>query len=115
MDVAARLKRLYGVRKDLTWGLARLAEYEHDIMNADELLRLSERTLVAPLDPYARGIVAASAKRVSVVTAVSPGALIDMLFVGTENLRMLRTPIPGDFWRELKSRDLMDRDAPTPS
>jgi putative membrane protein len=90
MDVAARLKRLYGVRKDLTWGLARLAEYEHDIMNADELLRLSERTLVAPLDPYARGIVAASAKRVSVVTAVSPGALIDMLFVGTENLRMLR-------------------------
>jgi putative membrane protein len=59
-------------------------------MNAGELLRLSERTLVAPLDPYARTIVAASAKRVSVVTAVSPGALIDMLFVGTENLRMLR-------------------------
>ena len=33
---------------------------------------------------------AASAKRVSVVTAVSPGALIDMLFVASENLRMLR-------------------------
>ncbi len=59
-------------------------------MNAGELLRLTERTLVAPLDPYARSIVAASAKRVSVVTAVSPGALIDMLFVGAENLRMLR-------------------------
>jgi putative membrane protein len=59
-------------------------------MNAGELLRLSERTLVAPLDPYACTIVAASAKRVSLVTAVSSGALIDMLFVGTENLRMLR-------------------------
>ena len=84
------MKRLYAGRKDLAWGLQRLAEHEHDIMNAGELLRLSERTLVAPLDPYARTIVAASAKRVSVVTAVSPGALIDMLFVGAENLRMLR-------------------------
>jgi putative membrane protein len=90
IDVANRLKRLYGGRKDLAWGLKRLAEHEHDIMAAGELLRLAERTLVAPLDPYGRTIVAASAKRVSVVTAVSPGALIDMLFVGAENLRMLR-------------------------
>jgi putative membrane protein len=90
IDVADRLKRLYGGRKDLAWGLKRLAEHEHDIMNAHELMRLTERTLVAPLDPYARAIVASSAKRVSVVTAVSPGALIDMAFVATENLRMLR-------------------------
>jgi len=90
VDVADRLKRLYAARKDLAWGLKRLAEHEHDIMDAGELLRLTERTLVAPLDPYARTIVAASAKRVSVVTAVSPGALIDMMFVGAENLRMLR-------------------------
>ena len=90
LDVVSRLKRLHHDRKDLAWGLARLAEHEGDIMDAAELLRLSERTLVAPLDPLARGIVAASAKRVSVVTAVSPGALIDMLFVASENLRMLR-------------------------
>jgi putative membrane protein len=90
IDVADRLKRLYAGRKDLAWGLKRLAEHEHDIMDASELLRLTERTLVAPLDPYARTIVAASAKRVSVVTAVSPNAVVDMLFVGGENLRMLR-------------------------
>ncbi len=89
-DVAHRLKRLYAGRPDLAWGLKRLAEHEHDIMDASELLRLTERTLVAPLDPLARTIVASSAKRVSVVTAVSPGALIDMMFVGAENLRMLR-------------------------
>ncbi len=89
-DVADRLKRLYRGRKDLAWGLKRLAEHEHDIMDAHELMRLTERTLVAPLDPYARGIVASSAKRVSVVTAVSPGAVIDMIFVAAENLRMLR-------------------------
>jgi len=90
VDVTHRLKRFYRGRKDVAWGLARLADHEGDIMDAAELLRLSERTLVAPLDTPARAIVAASAKRVSVVTAVSPGALIDMLFVGGENLRMLR-------------------------
>jgi putative membrane protein len=90
IDVADRLKRLYAGRKDVAWGLQRLAEHEHDIMDAGELMRFTERSLVAPLDPFARTIVAASAKRVSVVTAVSPGALIDMLFVGAENLRMLR-------------------------
>ncbi|MGB6347955.1 MAG: TIGR01620 family protein [Methyloceanibacter sp.] len=90
LDVVSRLKRLYAGRKDLAWGMARLAEHEGEILDAGELLRLSERTLVAPLDPIARSIVATSAKRVSVVTAVSPAALIDMLFVASENLRMLR-------------------------
>jgi putative membrane protein len=89
-DVVARLKRFYSGREDIAWGLKRLAEHEHDIMDAEELLRLAERTLVAPLDPVARRIVASSAKRVSVVTAVSPGAVIDMMFVAAENLRMLR-------------------------
>ena len=31
-----------------------------------------------------------------------------------ENLRMLDTPIPTEFWRELKTRSLLDGDAPTP-
>ena len=70
--------------------MQRLAEHERDIMNAEELLRLSERTLVAPLDPVARSIVASSAKRVSVVTAISPNAIVDMMFVAAQNLRMLR-------------------------
>jgi putative membrane protein len=90
LDVTRRLKNFYAGRADLAWGLQRLADHEHDIMNAEELLRLDERTLIAPLDPVARNIVAASAKRVSVVTAVSPNAVIDMLFVGAQNLRMLR-------------------------
>jgi D-threo-aldose 1-dehydrogenase len=31
-----------------------------------------------------------------------------------ENLRMLHTPTPTEFWRELKTRSLLDGDAPTP-
>ncbi|MDJ0514272.1 MAG: TIGR01620 family protein [Methyloceanibacter sp.] len=90
VDVTRRLKRFYRGRDDLTWGMQRLAEHEHDIMDAEELLRLGERTLVAPLDPVARSIVASSAKRVSVVTAISPNALVDMMFVAAQNMRMLR-------------------------
>jgi putative membrane protein len=90
VDVTRRLKRFYRGREDLAWGMQRLAEHEHDIMDAEELLRLSERSLIAPLDPVARSIVASTAKRVSVVTAISPNALVDMLFVAAQNLRMLR-------------------------
>lgn len=90
VDVTRRLKRFYAGREDLAWGMQRLSEHEHDIMNAEELLRLSERTLVAPLDPVARSIVASSAKRVSVVTAISPNAIVDMMFVAAQNMRMLR-------------------------
>lgn len=84
------LKRLYHGRAELAWAKARLAEHEGDILDAGELLTLAERELVAPLDAQAQAIVAASAKRVSVLTAVSPAALIDMIFVAAENLRMLR-------------------------
>jgi len=90
VDVTRRLKRFYRGRDDLALGLQRLAEHEQDIMDAEELLRLGERTLVAPLDPVARSIVASSAKRVSVVTAISPNAVVDMMFVAAQNMRMLR-------------------------
>ncbi|MEM7191510.1 MAG: TIGR01620 family protein, partial [Pseudomonadota bacterium] len=90
IDVARRLKKFYAGRKDVSWGIRHLAEHEHDIMDAEELLRLNERMLIAPLDPAAHSIVASSAKRVSVVTAISPNALVDMMFVAAQNMRMLR-------------------------
>ena len=89
-SVGARLKGLYRNREELAWPLARFAEHENDIMDAGEFLTLAERQLVAPLDAEAHAIVAQSAKRISVLTAVSPLALLDMAFVGAENLRMIR-------------------------
>lgn len=88
--VSASIKRLYGSRPDLAWGRSRLTEHEHDIMDARELLILTERELILPLDTQAREIIAASAKRVSVITAISPSTFIDMIFVAVQNLRMLR-------------------------
>ncbi len=51
------------------------------IIDGADLVRLAERELMTPLDQQARGLVGAAAKRVSVVTAVSSRAAIDMLFV----------------------------------
>src|SRR5207253_4936804 len=51
---------------------------------------LAERELMAPLDQEARRLVSTAAQRVSIVTAVSPRALFDVLFVFVASLRMIR-------------------------
>jgi putative membrane protein len=85
-DVAALLRG----RADAAWGLARVREHAGDVRDAGDLLVLTERELVVPLDHEARRRVLASAKRISLVTAMSPIALIAVAYVLIENLRMLR-------------------------
>jgi putative membrane protein len=51
------------------------------IIDGADLVRLAERQLMGPLDETARALVSGAAKRVSVVTAVSPRAAVDMIFV----------------------------------
>jgi len=53
-------------------------------------LEAAERDIIAPLDGEVRVIVAASARRVSLLTAVAPGASLDLIIVAIQNLRMLK-------------------------
>jgi putative membrane protein len=69
---------------------ARLEGHRGDIIDGRDLVRLAERELLAPLDAEARRLVAAAGKRVSVVTAISPRAAIDMVFVLLNALRLVR-------------------------
>jgi len=69
---------------------ARLESHLSDIIDGGDLVRLSERELMAPLDEEARRLVGAAAKRVSVVTAVSPRAAVDMFFVLVTALGLIR-------------------------
>lgn len=87
--VSALSETLRG-RRDLSWNLARLRDHTGDVRDAGDLLRLADRELMAPLDATARRLVLASAKRVSVVTAMSPMVWVAMLYVAIENLRLLR-------------------------
>ena len=77
-------------RRDLAWHLARLRDHTGDVRDAGDLLRLADREVMAPLDASARRLVLQSAKRVSVVTAMSPMVWVAMLYVAVENLRLLR-------------------------
>jgi len=69
---------------------AALQGHAGDIIDGADMIRLAERELMTPLDQEARRLVSSAAQRVSVVTAVSPRALVDVLFVFLASLRLIR-------------------------
>src|SRR6202043_3595899 len=69
---------------------AALQNHAGDIIDGADMIRLAERELMAPLDQEARRLGSAAAQRVSIVTAVSPRAIIDVLFVFVASLRLVR-------------------------
>ncbi len=81
---------LYGGRADTAAARRRVAAHLGEIMDGRDLLILAERDLVAPLDARARALASAAARRVSVVTAVSPRAFFDVAFVLFESVRLIR-------------------------
>jgi putative membrane protein len=84
------LVALYRTDARMARARAAVENASREIVDGADLIRVAERELMTSLDTQARRIVADAAKRVSVVTAVSPRALVDLLFVGAETLRMLR-------------------------
>jgi putative membrane protein len=87
---AERVADLYGGRRAQAWGVRRFREHAHDVHDPGELLALLEREVLLPLDGEARRLVTRAAKRVATVTALSPMALIAVVYVLIENLRLLR-------------------------
>lgn len=71
-------------------GRAVLDAQRGEILDAEDRYALAERELFRGLDRDAFTLVMGSSKRVSVVTAVSPRAFIDILYVLYENFRMVR-------------------------
>src|SRR5690606_33801131 len=61
------------------------------ILDGRQIIELAERKLMDPLDRKARALTAASARRVALVTASSPRALIDIAYVVFESVRLARS------------------------
>lgn len=89
-SVASDIRTLYKNRNELAWARARLDDHADEIMDAKENLALLERELISHLDQQAQSVIASTAKRVSVITAISPVAIMDMAIVAVQNMRMLR-------------------------
>lgn len=89
--MVARLVQLLAARPQTARGRARLAETDGEIIDAAHLIELAERELMSPLDREARALILGAAKRVSIVTAVSPRALVDLGYVVYESSRLVRS------------------------
>jgi putative membrane protein len=88
--VAAHLERFYAGRPDTRWARERLAARAPELVDADAILSLAERELLAPLDAAAAREVEAAARQVALVTAVVPLAFADVAAALGANLRMIR-------------------------
>lgn len=88
--VVARLVKLSEAMPETAAGRKALAETEDDVIDAEGLLRLAELELLQPADRKARLLILAASKRVSIVTAVSPRALVDLGYVIFEAARLIR-------------------------
>ncbi len=88
--VVADLLKLAHRTPQLARARGALQSHTDDIIDGADMIRLAERELMTPLDEEARRLVSSAAQRVSVVTAVSPRALFDVLFVFVASLRMIR-------------------------
>ena len=71
-------------------GRALLHDLRDDVIDGRDLIRLGETELLRPLDRQARDMILAASKRVSVVTAVSPRAVVDIAYVVFESARLIR-------------------------
>ena len=89
--VVARLTTVLSHRAETAKGRAALKLTENDVIDGPHLIDLAERELLSPLDRQARALILNSSKRVSVVTAVSPRAVVDLFYVLFEVTRLVRT------------------------
>jgi putative membrane protein len=88
--IVQELVKLAHQNPRLAHARARLQTHVEDIIDGADLIRLAERELMTPLDQEACRLISSAAQRVSIVTAVSPRAVIDILFVFLASLRLIR-------------------------
>jgi putative membrane protein len=89
-EIVNDLLKLAHQNPQLARARAALVGHANDIIDGADMIKLAERELMSPLDEEARRLVSTAAQRVSVVTAVSPRALIDVLFVFVAAMRLIR-------------------------
>lgn len=88
--VVSELTALVAANPDTAAGRTALARLDDEIIDGAGLMRLAEIEIMAPLDARARALVLEAAKRVSIVTTVSPRALVDLAYVTFEASRLIR-------------------------
>lgn len=90
LKASRKVMALYSGRDEMRWKAQRVDELLPDQMDADAVLGLVEAEMMEPLDKAALAEVEAASRRVAMVTALVPMALVDVLAALAANLRMVR-------------------------
>ncbi len=88
--LVGKLAALYERRAETAQARAEVAQARRAIVDGRDLIDIAERALLRPLDVKAQAEIAAAARRVSMVTAISPRAVLDMIFVVAQIVRLVR-------------------------
>lgn len=88
--VAAEVAALLAAKPATAAGRRAMRSLEGEVIDGAALLRLAEAELLQPLDAQAKAMILDAAKRVSLVTAVSPRAFFDVVYVLFEAARLVR-------------------------
>jgi putative membrane protein len=81
---------LYDARPELAGARAHILSLTREIVDGRDLIDIAEREIMSPLDARAAQAVADAARRTSIVTALSPRAIVDLVFVAAQALRLVR-------------------------
>ena len=88
--LVGQLVALYRNRPETAHARAQVEQATGAIIDGRDLIDVAERALLRPLDQKAQSEIAAAAKRVSLVTAISPRAILDVIFVVAQIVRLVR-------------------------
>ena len=88
--LVARLAALYLHRPETARARAEVEEARRAVVDGRDLVDVAERALLLPIDRKVQAEIAAAARRVSMVTALSPRAILDLLFVAAQVVRLTR-------------------------
>ena len=89
-DKVAELAALYADKPEMDAPRKRIKELKGEIIDGAARVELAEKALMPTLDAIARQEIAKAAKAVSMVTAIAPRAIIDVIFVAAQALRLIR-------------------------
>lgn len=90
LHVLAELDALYAREPRTARARARLAGQRGEIIDGADLVRLAERELMAPLDAEVKRLIGTASRRVSLVTAIAPRAVLDIAVVVAVAVRLIR-------------------------
>lgn len=89
-DFVAELRDFYTRDAASAAGRAEVSRELNELHDPKTLLAIAERALIKAKDDAARHAISVAAQRVSMITALSPRAIIDVLFVLVQSIGLIR-------------------------